>query len=208
MRDRIFSTRIYQELRTRKTLIADGENVAVIRLVEDYRKLRTAQMPFTNALGMSPASRRSLKGKALDDASGFDLVSAFAQAGEPDEAVEVAQLVRNSTPDDAAKTPAPVEEPEPGVTLVDTNGGVLVRGRVRRASQHDGHCDSHCPISHALCKGRARRFPVLASAVLGCRRIARPAGGKLDVEKVSSGRSGTRNASRRRMRTENDPAAA
>ncbi len=115
----ILSTRIYQELRTRKTLIADGENVAVIRLVEDYRKLRTAQMPFTNALGMSPASRRSLKGKALDDASGFDLVSAFAQAGEPDEAVEVAQLVRNSTPDDAAKTPAPVEEPEPGVTLVD-----------------------------------------------------------------------------------------
>lgn len=64
----------YAILRTAGIVNKDGEPR---RLLEDFRKLRTAQIAIARELGMTPASRMAIKGNAANAA--LDLVAAFAQ---------------------------------------------------------------------------------------------------------------------------------
>jgi hypothetical protein len=57
------------------------------RLQNDFRLIRTAQLSYANALGMSPAARKLLK--ARGDNAAFDLAAALAAPAGSEEDVDV-----------------------------------------------------------------------------------------------------------------------
>jgi hypothetical protein len=74
----MLADRAYAELRERGVLNTEGEPR---RLFGDYVKLRRAQLPYSMALGLTPAGRIAIKAGATDAA--LDLVSLMSGAAEP-----------------------------------------------------------------------------------------------------------------------------
>jgi hypothetical protein len=67
------------------------------RLLTDYRQIRTAQLGFGNALGMTPAARQALK--TSRDGAAFDLAAAaLATPGDVDENAGAAIVAANDEP--------------------------------------------------------------------------------------------------------------
>jgi hypothetical protein len=80
------AVRAHAELRDRKSLVGVGTE-GVVRLVDDYRKLRAAQLLYSRELAMSPASRAIVK--VAGKSQPYDLVAQLAAANAEEAAGEI-----------------------------------------------------------------------------------------------------------------------
>ena len=74
----ILGSIVFNELTTNGPLNSEREGR---RLLDDFRKLRVAQLQFEKELGMTPAARMAIK--ATGTRAALDLASAMAQADHP-----------------------------------------------------------------------------------------------------------------------------
>lgn len=75
---------VYAILRTGAVVNAKGEGK---RLLDDYRKLRQAQLLFARELGLTPAARRAIRMGKNDEP--IDIAALMAAKDDPENQVEV-----------------------------------------------------------------------------------------------------------------------